>query len=216
LYFTDGALSSASAVTGIPQVNNSGKTALLIDGQNFYYTAKALGLDVDYKRLLEAFSRDGLLTRAYFYITVVEGDDFPSVRPLVDWLDYNGYTVRAKSAKEFDDGEGRRKFKRSIGVELTVDALELAPHVDRAVLCTGDGDYRALAEALQRRGVHVTVVSTIRSKPPMIADDLRRQADTFVDLDDLRSQIGRSTAHFVRARERKIRNPVAATDDIPV
>lgn len=197
-------------------MKNSGKTALFIDGQNFYYTAKALGLDVDYRRLLEAFSGDDALIRAYFYTTVVEADDFQSVRPLVDWLDYNGYTVRAKPAKEFDDGDGRRKFKRSIGIELTVDALELASHVDRAVLFTGDGDYRALAEALQRRGVHVTVVSTMRSKPPMIADELRRQADSFVDLDDLRSQIGRSNAHVARAQERKARNPLAVAENVPV
>jgi uncharacterized LabA/DUF88 family protein len=198
------------------QVNNSGKTALFIDGQNFYYTAKALGLDVDYKRLLEAFSRDGLLTRAYFYTTVVEGDDFQSVRPLVDWLDYNGYTVRAKPAKEFDDGDGRRKFKRSIGIELTVDALELAPHVDRAVLFTGDGDYRTLVEALQRRGVHVTVVSTMRTRPPMIADELRRQADTFVDLEGIRTQIERSTLHVARTQARRVHGTVPATDDVPV
>jgi uncharacterized LabA/DUF88 family protein len=194
-------------------VNNLGKLVLFIDGQNLYYTAKALGIDIDYKRLLATFSADGTILRAYFYTTVAEADDFQSVRPLVDWLDYNGFTVRTKLAKEFDDGEGRRKFKRSIGVELAVDALELAGHVDRVVLLTGDGDYRVLVESLQRRGVRVSVVSTLRTKPPMIADELRRQADTFLELDDLKNQIGRASQH-ARANERRVRNPAVAADDV--
>jgi NYN domain len=77
-------------------------------------------------------------------------------------------------------------------IELAVDAMELAKHVDQIVLFSGDGDFRSLVEAVQRRGVLVTVVSTISSHPPMIADELRRQADVFIDLAALRSKIERA------------------------
>jgi len=76
-------------------------------------------------------------------------------------------------------------------IELAVDAMELAPHVDHVVIFSGDGDFRPLIEALQRKGVRVSVVSTIRSQPPMIADELRRQADNFIELDELRDVVGR-------------------------
>jgi uncharacterized LabA/DUF88 family protein len=173
-------------------LSHSNKTALFIDGNNLYYTAKALGFDIDYKRLFKEFQSRGTLVRAYFYTAIIEDPEVASMRPLIDWLEYNGFTVVTKPAKEFDDGEGRRKFKRNMSVELVVDALEMANHVDNIVLFSGDGDFCALLEAVQRRGVHVTVISSLRSKPPMIADDLRRQADTFIDLEDLKAAIGRT------------------------
>src|SRR5882757_4354191 len=172
----------------------SARLALFIDGQNLHFTARSLGFDVDFKRLLAHFVAQGTLVRAYYYTTILEDQEFQSARPLTDWLDYNGFTVRAKPAKEFDDGEGRRKIKRSVAVELAVDALELARQVDQIILVTGDGDFRSVVEAVQRRGVHVTVVSTLRTKPPMIADELRRQADAFLELDNLKSAIGRQVA----------------------
>ena len=167
------------------------KLALFIDGANAHATAKALGFDIDYRRLLAEFRSHGTLVRAFYYTATIENQEFSSIRPLIDWLDYNGFTVVTKPAKEFDDGEGRRRFKRSMSVELAVDAMELAEHVDQIVLFSGDGDFRALVEAVQSRGVHVTVVSTIASQPPMIADDLRRQADVFIDLVELQSKICR-------------------------
>jgi uncharacterized LabA/DUF88 family protein len=112
---------------------------------------------------------------------------------LIDWLDYNGFTVVTKPAKEFDDGEGHRKIKRSMSVELAIDAMELAEHVDQIILFSGDGDFCPLVETVQRRGVHVIVVSTMKSRPPMIADELRRQADVFTDLADLKAVIGRTS-----------------------
>jgi uncharacterized LabA/DUF88 family protein len=165
------------------------KLALFIDGANLHSTAKALGFDIDYKRLLSEFQRRGSLVRAFYYTTVIVEQE--SVRPLVDWLDYNGFTVITKPAKEFGDGEGRRKFKRNMSVELAIGAMELAPHVDRIVLFSGEGDFSSLVEALQRRGVHVTVVSTNSSQPSMISDDLRRQADAFTDLVELQPKICR-------------------------
>jgi uncharacterized LabA/DUF88 family protein len=171
--------------------NRHGKIALFIDGPNLYATAKTLGIDIDFKRLLKAFHDHGTLARAFYYTTVFEDQEYVSIRPLTDWLDYNGYTVVAKTTKEFVDASGHRKLKGNIDVELAVDALELAQHVDEIILFSGDGSFCSLVAALQRRGVRVNVVSTIATSPPMIASELRRQADVFLDLRDLHTRIGR-------------------------
>ena len=173
-------------------VTVSGKLALFIDGASLYATAKALGFDIDFKRLLSEFASRGTLVRAHYYTTIMEGHEFQAMRPLTDWLDFNGFAVKAKPAQEYDDGLGRRKIKRNIGVELSIDALEISGYVDHVLLFTGDGDFRRLVEAIQRRGPVVTVVSSIRTKPAMIASDLRRQADEFIELDTLRDRIGRA------------------------
>jgi uncharacterized LabA/DUF88 family protein len=166
--------------------------ALFIDGANLYAATRALGFDIDYKRLLKEFQSRGTLVRAFYYTAVIEDQEFSSIRPLIDWLDYNGFTVVTKPAKEFDDGEGHRKIKRSMSVELAIDAMELAGHVDQIVLFSGDGDFRPLVEAVQRRGVRVTIVSTMKSHPSMIADQLRRQADVFTDRAELKAVISRT------------------------
>jgi uncharacterized LabA/DUF88 family protein len=171
--------------------SSSNNLALFIDGANLYATAKTLGFEIDYRRLLKEFQSRGTLLRAFYYTAVIEDSEFTSIRPLIDWLDYNGFTVVTKATKEFIDASGRRKIKGNMDVELAVDALELAPHLDEMVLFSGDGDFRSLVEAVQRRGVQVTVISTISSQPPMIADELRRQADVFTDLAELKSRIGR-------------------------
>jgi uncharacterized LabA/DUF88 family protein len=176
-------------------MSSESRIALFIDGANLYATAKALGFDIDYRRLLKEFqSRAGVLLRAFYYTAVIEDQEYTSIRPLIDWLDYNGYTVvtkATKATKEFIDASGRRKVKGNMDIELAVDAMELAEHVDQMVLFSGDGDFRSLVEAVQRRGVRVTVISTISSQPPMIAGELRRQADVFTDLIELRPLIAR-------------------------
>jgi len=176
------------------------KIALFIDGANLYATAKSLGFDIDYKRLLGEFRSRGYLLRAFYYTAVIEDQEYSSIRPLIDWLDYNGYTVVTKATKEFIDASGRRKVKGNMDIELAVDAMELAEHVDQMVLFSGDGDFRSLVEAVQRRGVRVTVVSTISSQPPMIADELRRQTDVFTDLVELRSRLGRDPSDHTAPR----------------
>jgi uncharacterized LabA/DUF88 family protein len=170
------------------ETNNIG---LFIDGANLHATAKALGFDIDYRRLLQEFRSQGNLLRAFYYPRLIEDQDYSSVRPLVDWLEYNGFTVVTKATKEFTDAAGRRKPRGSMEVELAVDAMEMARYIDLMVLFSGDGDFRSLVKAVQRRGVRVAVVSTISSQPPMIADELRRQADVFIDLMDLRTKVGR-------------------------
>jgi uncharacterized LabA/DUF88 family protein len=167
------------------------RLALFIDGSNLYAAAKALGFDIDYKLLRMEFLRRGKLLRAFYYTALLENDEYSPIRPLVDWLHYNGFTMRTKPAKEYTDSQGRRKVKGNMDIELCVDAMELANRVDHVVLFSGDGDFRPLVESLQRQGVRVSVVSTIRSQPPMIADELRRQADNFIELDELREVIGR-------------------------
>lgn len=184
------------------------RIALFIDGANLYAAARALDFDIDYRKLLKAFQKRGYLLRAYYYTALIEDQEYSSIRPLIDWLDYNGYKIITKPAKEFTDAAGRRKVKGNMDIELTIDALELAPHIEHAVIFSGDGDFRSLVDALQRKGVKVSVVSTMKTQPPMIADDLRRQADHFLELRSLESEIGRDP------NERAPRAPVAPSQEI--
>ena len=181
------------------------RIALFIDGANLHASARALGFDIDYKRLLKKFQSHGALLRAFYYTTIIEDQEYMSIRPLIDWLGYNGYTVVTKPTKEYIDAGGRRKVKGSMSIELAVDAMEITDRIDQMFLFSGDRDFRPLLEAVQRRGVHVTVVSTIASQPPMAADELRRQADIFVDLADLKSTVGRDPS--VRPAPREMRQP---------
>jgi uncharacterized LabA/DUF88 family protein len=167
------------------------KIALFIDGANLYATAKSLGFDIDYRRLLQEFKGKGYMLRAYYYTALADDQEYSSIRPLIDWLDYNGYTVVTKPTKEFVDSTGRRKIKGNMDIELAVHAMEMSEAIDHFVLFSGDGDFRSLVEALQRRGKKVSVVSTLATQPPMIADELRRQADHFIDLAGMRAQVGR-------------------------
>ncbi len=167
------------------------RAALFIDGANLYAAARALGFDIDYKRLLALFRSKSYLVRALYYTAIAEDQEYSSIRPLIDWLDYNGYTMVTKPTKEFTDPSGRRKIKGNMDIELTVDAMELSNYLDHIVLFSGDGDFRSLVEALQQKGRRVSVVSTLATQPPMIADELRRQADEFIDLRELENDICR-------------------------
>lgn len=167
------------------------RIALFIDGANLYSAAKGLNADLDFKKLVDLYRAQAVLVRAYYYTAVIEGEEFSPIKPLVDWLDYNGFTVVTKPVKRFTDAQGHTRTKGNMDIEIAVDMLEFAPHIDHAVLFSGDGDFRRLVQAVQARGVRVTVVSTTRTQPPQIADELRRQADAFVDLSDLLPEIGR-------------------------
>ena len=177
------------------------RVALFIDGANLYATAKALAFDIDYKRLLALFRTKGQLVRALYYTALAEEQEYSSIRPLIDWLDYNGYTMVTKPTKEFTDATGRRKIKGNMDIELAVDAMELSEHLDHIVLFSGDGDFRSLVEALQHKGKRVSVVSTLATNPPMVADELRRQADQFIDLAHLQGEIGRDPAERAQREE---------------
>jgi uncharacterized LabA/DUF88 family protein len=185
------------------------RVALFIDGSNLYSAARALGFDIDYRRLLKVFRDKGRLVRAYYYTALVDDQEYSPIRPLIDWLDYNGYTMVTKPTKEFTDATGRRKLKGNMDIELAIDVLEMADHLDHVVLFSGDGDFRRLVEAVQRRGLRVSVVSTVKSSPPMVADELRRQADEFIELSDLAAQIARTPS------ERTARPPGPASQPHP-
>src|SRR5579875_1588103 len=168
------------------------RMALFIDGANLYSAARALNTDIDYKKLLEEFRKRGVLVRAYYYTAIVEDQEYSPIRPLVDWLDYNGFTMVTKPARRYTEhATGLTRTKGNMDIEIAVDMLEMAAHLDHMVLFSGDGDFRRLVEAVQRKGVRVTVVSTVKSQPPMVSDELRRQADAFVELADLASIVGR-------------------------
>jgi uncharacterized LabA/DUF88 family protein len=186
----------------------------------FHATAKALGFEIDYKRLLDEFGERGTLLRAFYYTTVMDDLEYCTVRPLVDWLDYNGFTVVTKPIREFLDEAGRRRIRANMDIEIAVGAMDIADHVDEIVLFSGDGGFRPLVAALQRRGVRVTIVSTIASEPPILADELRRQADEFIDLAALEAKLGRvssteraTTQHPIipverrRGADRLVRSP---------
>jgi uncharacterized LabA/DUF88 family protein len=168
------------------------RLALFIDGPNLFGAARALGFDIDYRRMLNLFAAKGRLLRAFYYTALMENEEYSPLRPLVDWLDYNGYTMVTKPVKEFTDAQGRRRVKGNMDIELAIDMLEMANHVQHIVLFSGDGDFRRLVDAVQKKGVRVSVVSSIRTSPPMIADELRRQADNFIELADLQAGIARS------------------------
>ncbi len=175
-------------------LRESEKTAFFIDGANLYKAARNLGFDIDYKSLLAKAQEGCALVRASYYTAMQEDrdQDYSPLRPLVDWLDYNGYTMVTKQTREFTDSQGRKRFKGSTDIELATDLLLLAPRLDHIVLFTGNGDFRRAIEAVQGTGVRVSVVSTVKSSPPMASDELRRQADAFFDLADLEKTIGRS------------------------
>jgi uncharacterized LabA/DUF88 family protein len=180
----------------------SERVALFVDGSNLFAAARTLGFDIDYKALLNEFASKGILVRALYYTALIEDQDFSPLRPLVDWLDYNGFTVITKPAKEYVDASGRRKIKGNMDIEIAVDVMTLAENVDHIVLFSGDGDFRRLIESVQRRGKRVTVVSTMKTQPSMVADELRRQADTFLELNDLAPVIARAPSQRPERPER--------------
>ncbi|MDJ0895749.1 MAG: NYN domain-containing protein [Alphaproteobacteria bacterium] len=187
------------------------KIALFIDGANLYAAARSLNFDIDYKRLLDLFAGKAHLVRAFYYTALLEDQDYSPLRPLVDWLDYNGYTMVTKPTKEYTDSQGRRKIKGNMDIELAIDMLEMGKYLDHVVLFSGDGDFRRLVEAVQRQGVRVSVVSTVRTQPPMVADELRRQADVFVELQDLIDDISR--VHREPRPQRAQNNSSSANDE---
>lgn len=184
------------------------RIALFIDGANLYQATKAQRFDIDYRRLLREFEQRGRLVRAFYYTAVIEDEEFSSIQPLIDWLDYNGYAVVTKPAKAFVDATGHRKIKGNMDVELAVDAIAMADHIDHMWLFSGDGDFCSLVAAVQRKGVRVSVVSTVTTRPSMVADELRRQADEVVDLADLADRIGRDpnerAERMQRSQERSL------------
>ena len=168
------------------------RTVLFIDGSNFYASARTLGMDIDYARMRAHFAQNAHLIRACYYTALPEDQEYSPLRPLIDWLDYNGYSVISKLTREFTDPEtGKRRVKGNMDMEIALDMLRLAPKIEHAILFSGDGDFCRLLEDVQGMGVRVTVVSTTKTSPPMAADSLRRMADEFIEMESLREFITR-------------------------
>ncbi|MHA6289624.1 LabA-like NYN domain-containing protein [Maricaulis sp. CAU 1757] len=168
------------------------RIGLFIDGANLFSTTKALDFDIDFKRLLEEFRKRGKLVRANYYTALLEHEEYNPLRPLVDWLDYNGFSVITKPAKEYTDENGRRRIKGDMDIELAVDLIEAASYLDHIILFSGDGDFRRALAAARAKGARVSVVSSLKTSPSMISDDLRREADNFIELADLETLVGRN------------------------
>ena len=169
------------------------RTALFIDGSNFFTTTKLLDLDIEYSKMLQEFADKGDLVRAYYYTALPEANEPSPIRKLIDFLDYNGFSVVSKQTKEFiDPATGKRRVKGNMDMELALDMLKLAPHIDHAYLFSGDGDFCRLLSEVQDMGVKVSVVSSTHTSPNMVADALRRKADHFIDLTDIQTEIERA------------------------
>jgi len=167
------------------------KLALFIDGPNLYSAARGLNIDIDFRKFLDEFKKRGILLRSYYFTAIAEDEEYSAVRPLVDWLDYNGFTVITKAARSFTDAQGRKKWRGDVKVDIATQMLLMADKVDHMILCSGDGDYTTLVHALQDKGVRVSIISTMKSQPPMVSDDLRRAVDNFIDLNDLMATVGK-------------------------
>lgn len=166
------------------------ETVILVDGANAYAASKALGFAIDYEKVRTTY--DEPVRKAFFFTALPKDIREPSlVRPLVDFLTYNAWTVITHEMSEWTDPDsGQVRKKGNMDTEITVTAMEMASLGYDLVIFSGDGDFHYMVEYVQRRyGCKVTVVSTIVTKPPMCADKLRRQADHFIDLADMRAAI---------------------------
>lgn len=167
------------------------KLAVFIDGTNLYSAARGLGLEIDFRKLNQEFRKRGRLLRINYYTTIIETDEHNPLKPLVDWLSYNGFNTVVKPAREYTDREGRRRFRGSMDLEIATDMLQSSDTIDHAVLFAGNGDFRRVVEAVKAKGVRVTVISSVKSQPQVIADELRREADAFIDLEEMAELIAR-------------------------
>ena len=168
------------------------KTALFIDGANLYHSVRGLGFEIDFRKFRDLFADKASLMRAYYYTALPDDHTYSPIRPLMDFLAYNGFRLVTKSMREFTGSDGQTRIKGNMDIEIAVDMMQIAPHLDHIVLVSGDGDFCHLIDAVQRMGKYVTVVSTTHTKPPMLADDLRRQTDYFIDITDIQDKISRA------------------------
>lgn len=159
---------------------------VLIDGSNLYESARALSMKVDYKRLLDLLNEDGALLRAYYFTALPDRSIENWIHKQVDWMMNNGYSVISKPMKEYVDASGRKKQKGNIDMEIAVCAMTQAQLATEIWIFSGDGDFAVLIKALQERfAVKVYVVSS----STLVSHELRRQADKYIPLEDIRQDI---------------------------
>lgn len=191
------------------QFHQTERLALFIEGPALYAAARSIGLDIDYRRLLGFFRQRSYLVRTLYYTPVSENEEFVTVRPLIDWLEYNGFYVVTKPVKVYVDVAGRRKTKGSLHVDMAVHALQLAENLDHLILASSAGGFSSLSAALQAKGKRVSVLSTLKSGPAFVEDDLRRRADQFIELADIRTDIERISSRNSQGTQASSRSRVA-------
>lgn len=177
---------------GIDMFYNTERIGLFIDGYSLYQTVRAMDLRIDYKALRDLFASKGRLNRVQYFATVNDHDpdEFNPQRKTFDWLQYNGFDVQTIQTRSFTGSDGEIQYRGNASVLMTCYALKHAEHLDHVVILTGNADFAPLITALQERGTRVTMVSTIKNGS-LCSDQLRRSADDFIDLEDLRQQISK-------------------------
>ncbi|HOX26223.1 MAG TPA: NYN domain-containing protein [Candidatus Krumholzibacteria bacterium] len=179
------------------------KVAIFIDGENIHYSAKHLNMRLDYLKLCRRLAGKRRLLRAYFY-TAISAQSEGKI-DFINFLKLNGFTVVTREVKSFSEPDATNRSVRSaLDMELAMDIVNLCPHVDTVILCSGDGDFRPLVEAVARRGKHVEVCA-LRE---MTSTDLIAAADVYVDLGSLKDEIA-----LEYQPQREIRNEIDTSAD---
>ncbi|WP_188129507.1 NYN domain-containing protein [Rhizobium sp. RU20A] len=172
--------------------DNREKVIVFIDGAHFYFVAKSLDFEIDFQKVLAYFKSEAYLVRANYYTAIAEDQEFIGLRPLVDWLDYNGYRVVTKAYKDLTDPSGKKRVRSSMEMELACDLFEQIDTADHLIIIAGDSDLARLVQTAQLKGKKVTVMSTLTGQLASISDELRRKADQFVDLSGFKEKFSRS------------------------
>lgn len=164
------------------------KHIVLIDGANMSFAMNAIGRRFDWKKLRHFFVEAdyGLCLGLRYYTAIHErADGEQPLRKIVDWLSYNGYLVVSKMTKSYENSDGSTRIKGNMDIEMATDMIRFAPRVDKIHLFTGDADFTYAVKAVQDMGVIVDVYSTMQGANSIIGDDLRRQANNYIDIGDL-------------------------------
>ena len=164
-------------------LGNRGRVAIFIDGSNLFYAALQLGVEIDYSKLLYRLTAGARLLRAFFYTGVDRTNE--KQQGFLLWMRRNGYRVVAKDLVQLPDGSK----KANLDVEIAVDLMALVGSYDTAVLVSGDGDLAYAVDAVSYRGARVEVVS-LRS---MTSDSLINVADRYIDLEQIRDDVQKSS-----------------------
>ncbi|MCA1666346.1 MAG: NYN domain-containing protein [Thermomicrobia bacterium] len=162
--------------------DESDRIAIFFDMSNLYFAARDMGIRIDYARLLDFLTSGRRLHRAYAYLGYNPEDE--SSHSFITWLKRNGFRVKTKALRRFEDGS----TKANLDMELAIDLLTQAPHIDVAIVVSGDGDFVNLVDAAQNAGLRVEVAAT----PRQAATDLMDIADQFIDLEANVAQFARA------------------------
>lgn len=170
-----------------------GKVAIFIDGNNLFHAARAVGVEIDYAKLLDLLRGDEMLLRAFFYTGVDQQAE--RQQGFLLWMRRNGYRVVEKELKTFADGTK----KANLDVEIAVDMLSLADKYDTAILVSGDEDFSYAVNAVAYKGVRVEVAGFRSNTSPRLID----VADRFIELDSLISEISKTDRYATGSLHRR-------------